>query len=144
MPYSWPEAATVPKQQPLPLHPLRPHLRFLPRSPCPAGEAGQRLPETLARLGLDEAQATKFKEISQRYAKQGRELRQNAGGDRQAARAAGRKKREKIDAEVNAILNEEQQAIYAKIKAEQLEEMRSRRQGGGGGRPGGGRPGGGA
>jgi len=104
------------------------------------GEAGQRLTEAISRLGLDEAQATKFKEISQRYAQQGRELRQNAGGDRQAARTAGQEMREKMDAEVNAILTEEQQAIYATMKAEQLEEMRSRR----GGRPGGGRPGGGA
>jgi len=83
------------------------------------GQAAQRMTEMIARLSLDDAQAAKFREITQRNARQGRDLRQNAGNDRRAARTAGRKMREKMQMEMNALLTKEQQAVYVTIKAEQ-------------------------
>jgi hypothetical protein len=114
----------------------------------PAGQQGARqgrpgldLDAMATQLGLDAAQTVKFKEISERYATQAREMRQSAGGDRQAMRSKMEALRANQEKEMSAILTAEQQAAYAKIQEEM--EAQRRNRGGQGGRPGGGRPGGG-
>jgi len=110
----------------------------------PAGRQGRPGPDLdamAAQLGLDATQTVKFKEITERYATQAREMRESAGGDRQAMRSKMKALRANQDKEMSAILTTEQQAAYAKMQEEMQAQRRNR--GGQGGRPGGGRPGGG-
>jgi hypothetical protein len=77
--------------------------------------------------GIDDATAKKVQEINLKYSKIMRDMREKSD-DREAMREEMGKIREKRDAEIKALLTDEQ---YKKYQAQQ-EEMRKNRQGGGG------------
>jgi Spy/CpxP family protein refolding chaperone len=107
-------------------------------------QGGPDLSAMIQQLDLTDEQAVSFKEVKETYGAKFRELRQSAGGDRQAMRTKMEGLRADENKAINAILNADQQQAYAKIMKEQ-EANRPQRGGrpGGQGRPGGGRPGGG-
>ena len=102
----------------------------------PQGPRGNFSPEDMAKrqtemiqkaTGIDDATAKKVQEINLKYSKIIRDMREKSD-DREAMREEMGKIREKRDAEIKALLTDEQ---YKKYQAQQ-EEMRKNRQGGGG------------
>lgn len=107
----------------------------------PGGEGMGRDPEKRAeqqtatmteKLSLSEAQTAKVKEINLKYATKIKEVRDNAGGDREAMRAAMTALRDEQDKELKAVLTDEQWQQWVKIR----EEQRRNRGGFGGEKPG--------
>ncbi|WP_449438743.1 hypothetical protein [Pedobacter steynii] len=62
-----------------------------------------------------------------------KKLREDAGGDRDAMRAAMVKSNEESDAKINALLNDDQKKAYTTWKEERKEAMKKRQEGNGGG-----------
>lgn len=104
-----------------------------------ARQGGQDLTAMVEQLNLTDEQAVTFKAIKEKYATQFRELRQSAGGDRQAMRTKMESLRANENKEVAAVLNAEQLKAYTTLLEEQAANRPQRRgRAGGGGRPGGG------
>ena len=83
----------------------------------------------LERLDLTADQQASYLEISRKYGKQMKTLR-NSGGNRMAKYQELKSIRRDKDKEMKALLSKDQYAIYKDIQAERQQQMKSRRQGG--------------
>jgi protein CpxP len=101
----------------------------------PGGGAGRGDQMLLRGITLSADQQQRIDTIRARYRPQMEQMRQQSGGDRDAARTQMRTMMEKQQAEIRAVLTSEQQAQFDRNAA----EMRARTERGGG-RPGGAPP----
>lgn len=97
-----------------------------PRGERPsAEEMAKRQTEMIQKAtGIDKATAEKLNAINLKYAKQMQEMREKSGDQREAMRESMVASREAREAEIKALLTEEQ---YTKYKKHQ-EEMRNRQK----------------
>ncbi|SDM22009.1 hypothetical protein SAMN05421823_111141 [Catalinimonas alkaloidigena] len=84
--------------------------------------------ELKAELNLSDEQVTQLKEVHQKFQPQFQALRQDASMSRQAKMEKMKVLRDQEEAQIKALLTDEQYATYTEKMAERRAERRERRQ----------------
>ncbi|TXF89035.1 hypothetical protein FUA23_12165 [Neolewinella aurantiaca] len=92
------------------------------------GNKQAELDAEIKALGLSEDQAATYREINSRYNKELKDLRRNAGTDREKVLAEGGKLRAAREREIFDMLDDEQREKFNAIKDERKAEMRKRQR----------------
>ena len=94
------------------------------------GPNAQLRQEMLAALNLSDEQRTKFDAIQQKYREKMQTIRENSGGDRQAMFGQMQTMRTELNAEISALLSEEQMEVFKEYQTKMRPGQRGGRRGG--------------
>ena len=100
--------------------------------PSPEQQAQNQAQRLAKELNLTPDQQTKVQELMAAQRQETQAAIQNAGGDRRAMGQAMRAGRDKFSGQLKTVLTADQFTKYQQIMTQRREQMRERRQGGGG------------
>jgi protein CpxP len=98
----------------------------------PEQQAQNQTQRLTKELNLSAEQETKVQQLMQAQRQEVQTAIQSAGGDRKAMGQAMRAGRDKFDGQLKTVLTPDQYTKYQQLMAQRREQMRERRQSGGG------------